>query len=154
MLGCSTPSYKMVFVFACNLHIPHILQIISTLQTILNTIQIAAILYCLGNNDKKRMSARIQLRCNIFPSIFNPWWMDPPVWIHLIQKTLSIYICSKAMAIFYIKNTFFSWVTVADTCNPRYSEGRDQGNHSLRSTPGKMTTRPYLKNTQKKKKKG
>jgi hypothetical protein len=37
------------------------------------------------------------------------------------------------------------WAPVAHTCNPSYSGGRDQENHSSKASLGKLFTRPYLK---------
>jgi hypothetical protein len=39
---------------------------------------------------------------------------------------------------------------VAQTCNPKYSGGRDQEDHSL-NVMSKYFTRPYIENTQYKK---
>jgi hypothetical protein len=39
----------------------------------------------------------------------------------------------------------WSWASVAHTCNPRYSRGRDQEDCSLKPAPGKYFSRPYLK---------
>jgi hypothetical protein len=46
------------------------------------------------------------------------------------------------------KNTYIksSWEPVAHTCNPSYSEGRDQ-----EANAGRQFKRPYLKNTHHKK---
>jgi hypothetical protein len=44
-----------------------------------------------------------------------------------------------------------SWALVAHTCNPSYSEGRDQEDRGSKSATGKEFWRPYLENIHHKK---
>jgi hypothetical protein len=46
------------------------------------------------------------------------------------------------------KIQFLSWASVANACNFGYSGGRDQEDHSLKTSSGKQLKRPYLENIQ------
>jgi hypothetical protein len=46
-----------------------------------------------------------------------------------------------------IMSEMSGWALVAHACNPSFSGGRDQEDHSSKPSPGKQFRRPYLKNT-------
>jgi hypothetical protein len=53
--------------------------------------------------------------------------------------------------IFHVKQENIKPALVAHTCNPRYSGGRDQKDHSSKSAQAKLFIRPYLDKTHHKK---
>jgi hypothetical protein len=58
---------------------------------------------------------------------------------------------NKRLNIQLKKNPSHQLAPVAHTCNPSYSGGRDQEDHSLKLIPGKQFMRPYLEKNPSKK---
>jgi hypothetical protein len=61
------------------------------------------------------------------------------------------YFCWIHYQFFYVTKTLNNWVPVAHTCNPSYSGGRDQEDHSLKSAWANSLWDPILKKPSQKK---